>query len=98
MRRARSDIQRTRSTSARSLPDRGRRRFSGNFEFQAFNNAEELLSAGKLADVMIVATQDNSHFEHCKGALRQNYDVLLEKPIATCVEQVLEIQRLAQDP
>ncbi len=69
---------------------------SGNPEFRGFTNAEALLSAGKLADVMIVATQDNFHYEHCRGALRVGYDILLEKPIATTAAQVLEIGRLAQ--
>ncbi len=73
------------------------RRTSGRPEFRGFPSAEALLSAGKLADVMIVATQDNFHFEHCRGALRLGYEVLLEKPIATRAEQVLEIERLAKD-
>lgn len=72
------------------------RRISANPEFQAFPSAGAILSAQRLADVMIVATQDNFHFEHCQGALRVGYDVLLEKPISTTVEQVLEIERLAK--
>jgi predicted dehydrogenase len=73
------------------------RRLSGNPEFRGFSSAEALLSAGRLADVMIIATQDNFHFENCRGALKLGCDVLLEKPIATCVEQVLEIERLARE-
>ena len=72
------------------------RRASGNPAFQGFPGGEAILSAGKLADVMIVATQDNFHFDHCQGALRLGYDVLLEKPIATRLEQVLETERLAR--
>ena len=72
------------------------RRTSGNPAFQGFPGAEAILSAGKLADVMIVATQDNVHFDHCQGALRLGYDVLLEKPIATRLEQVLETERMAR--
>ncbi|MBI5387823.1 MAG: Gfo/Idh/MocA family oxidoreductase [Verrucomicrobia bacterium] len=71
------------------------RRISGRPDFQGFDSAESLLAAGKIADVMIVATQDNFHFKHCQGALRLGYDVLLEKPISTTAEQVLEIERLA---
>lgn len=80
------------------VPDRVEkiRRLSGNPDFGGFDSAGALLAAGKLADVMIVATQDNFHFEHCRGALQAGYDVLLEKPIATRVEQVLEIERLAR--
>lgn len=72
------------------------RRISGRDDFRGFSNAEALLSAGKIADVMIVATQDNSHYANCKGALRLGYDVLLEKPISTTAAQVLEIERLAE--
>jgi predicted dehydrogenase len=73
------------------------RRTSGRADFRGFASAEALLSAGKLADVLIVATQDNSHYEFCRGALQVGYDVLLEKPIATRVDQVLEIERLAKE-
>lgn len=72
------------------------RRISGRADFRGFASAEALLSAGKIADVMIVATQDNSHYANCKGALHLGYDVLLEKPIATTAAQVLEIERLAR--
>ena len=69
-------------------------RISGRADFRGFGG-QELLAAGKIADLAIVATQDNDHFEHCRGALGAGYDVLLEKPIATRLPQVLEIQRLA---
>ncbi len=72
------------------------RRTSSNPEFRGFPSAEAILSAGKIADVMLVATQDNFHFDHCRGALRLGYDVLLEKPIATSAAQVLTVERLAQ--
>ncbi len=72
------------------------RRLSGCPEFQAFDGAKALLGAGRLADVLVVATQDNSHFEFCRSALERGYQVLLEKPIATRVEEVLEIERLAR--
>ncbi|MBI4659344.1 MAG: Gfo/Idh/MocA family oxidoreductase [Verrucomicrobia bacterium] len=72
------------------------KRISGRVDFRGFASAEELLAAGKIADVMIVATQDNDHYRHCKGALEAGYHVLLEKPIATRVEQVLEIEELAR--
>ena len=72
------------------------RNLSGLPAFRSFSSGEELLAAGKLADVAIIATQDNFHHEHCKGALRLGYNVLLEKPISTTAEQVLEIEHLAR--
>lgn len=71
------------------------RRISGNSGFRGFDSAEALWSAGKLADVIIIATPDYCHYEHCRRALELGYDVLLEKPIATHVEQVLDIEQLA---
>ena len=59
------------------------RSISGRTDFRSFPDAETLLAAGKLADVAIVATQDNDHYRCCTGALRLGYNVLLEKPIAT---------------
>ncbi len=59
------------------------RRIAGSADFRGFAGADALLAAGKIADVMIVATQDNDHYRHCCGALQAGYDVLLEKPIAT---------------
>jgi predicted dehydrogenase len=71
------------------------RRVSGRADFRLFRSAEELLAAGRLADMVLIATQDNFHYEHCRGALRLGYNVLLEKPIATRPEQVVEISQLA---
>jgi predicted dehydrogenase len=73
------------------------RRISGQPDFRGFRSAEELLAAGRIADVMIVATQDNDHYQHCRAALLAGYNVLLEKPIATRVAEVLEIERLANE-
>ncbi len=80
------------------VPERVRRvrEISGFSEFRGFSSAAEMLAAGKLADVVIVATQDHSHYEHCAGALRLGCHVLLEKPMATNAGQVLEIERLAK--
>ncbi len=72
------------------------RRNSGREDFRGFADADALLAAGPIADVMLVATQDNDHYRHCRGALQAGYHVLLEKPIATRVEQVLEIEQLAR--
>jgi predicted dehydrogenase len=72
------------------------RQISGRSDFRGFAGADALLAAGKLADVLLVATQDNLHYAHCRGALEVGYDVLLEKPIATRVDQVLAIERLAR--
>jgi len=72
------------------------KRISGHSGFRRFDSAEAMWSAGKLADVVIIATPDHYHYEPCRRALELGYDILLEKPIATRVEQVLDIEQLAQ--
>lgn len=73
------------------------REISANPEFKEFPTAEALLASPRLADVLIIGTQDTSHFAHAAAALRAGYDLLLEKPIATSVEEVLSLSRLARD-
>ncbi|MEE9368860.1 MAG: Gfo/Idh/MocA family oxidoreductase [Pontiella sp.] len=69
---------------------------SNNPDFKSFSSDKELLAEELLADVLIIGTQDNYHYEPCKAALLKGYDVLLEKPIAPCVEEILELQELAE--
>lgn len=72
------------------------RRISGRADFRGYAGAQALLEAGPGADVILVATQDNDHHAHCLGALRAGCHVLLEKPISTRAQDVLEIERLAR--
>ena len=58
-----------------------------------FSGAEEMLEREKLADVMIIATQDRQHVGHAVAALRKGYHLLLEKPVSPEIE---ECRRLAE--
>lgn len=60
-----------------------------------FEKAEQLLKEPKLADVVIIGTQDNYHYNPCKAALEKGYDILLEKPIAQYLSQAIELSDLA---
>lgn len=62
-----------------------------------FPSADALLSHGKLADVAIIGTQDDLHFEPCSKALQHGYDVLLEKPIAKTLRESLYLRDLAEE-
>jgi len=62
-----------------------------------FNSADELLSQPKLADIMIIATQDGQHKEHALRALELGYDLLLEKPIAATLEDCIAITKKAEE-
>ena len=59
-------------------------------QIRTFASADELFSAGKLADVLIIATQDSQHFGHATRALELGYDILLEKPAAESLEKANE--------
>ena len=58
---------------------------------------QEALSAGKIADAVINATQDEMHHESAIAALDAGYDMLLEKPIAPTLKETVEIIQAAED-
>ena len=64
---------------------------------RSFDSAESFFASGKLADVLIIATQDSQHFDHAMRALELGYDLLLEKPAAKALEQCEEIDRRARE-
>lgn len=61
-----------------------------------FSSVEEMLKAPKLADVMIIATQDAQHKDHAIAAMEKGYDLILEKPIANHIEDVQMIAKKAE--
>ena len=61
-----------------------------------FHSAEDLLAQPKLADIMVIATQDQQHCEHAIAAMEAGYDLLLEKPIANRLEDVVKIAKTAK--
>lgn len=64
-------------------------------EAYCFDSAESLLEREKLADVLIIATQDRQHRDHALKALEKGYDILLEKPVAVTASDCIEIRDAA---
>lgn len=64
---------------------------------QTFSSWEELLARGRLADAMIITTPDVLHAQPTRAALALGYHVLLEKPIAPTLSEVLEVARAARE-
>lgn len=62
-----------------------------------FASAEEMLSKGKLADVIFVCTMDRQHVNHAIPALKLGYDVLMEKPISPDISACREILEAAKN-
>jgi predicted dehydrogenase len=71
------------------------RKRSRNPAFRGFDSDKEILSVPKLADIMIIGTQDAHHFAPAKAAMEKGYDLLLEKPISPDPAEVLELERIA---
>ena len=62
---------RYRLTAAADLNATRREAVSSLGEIAEYGSAEALFAAGKLADVLIIATQDSQHFDHAIQALEQ---------------------------
>ena len=65
--------------------------------FKTFDSDRALLSQDKLADVVLIATQDADHLRAVIWAVARGYDIMLEKPICNHPEGILEVQRLASE-
>jgi len=61
-----------------------------------FASWQELLARPKLAAVAVNATLDATHHASTLGLLEAGYDVLLEKPIATTPEDVLDLAQTSE--
>lgn len=87
--------------SAVAEPDVGRRlRFAevyGVKEDMCFKSAEEFFARGKIADAVLICTQDRDHFGYACTAIRLGYKILLEKPISPDPKECLKLQRLAEE-
>jgi len=62
-----------------------------------FASGEELFEKPRLADLMIISTQDQQHCKHALMALEKGYHLLLEKPISTTYEDCLAIAEKAKE-
>lgn len=51
----------------------------------------EVFEKPKFADVVIICTPDDRHYEPCMKALEMGYDVLLEKPVAQTEKECRDI-------
>ena len=65
-------------------------------EERLFDGAEAILSQPKLADIMVIATQDAQHKDHALRAMELGYDLLLEKPIANKLDDIVVIAEAAE--
>jgi len=82
-------------------PVEERRNLIGSFqqggEIRYFESADDFLKEEKLADALIIATQDDFHFEPSMKALEKGYDLILEKPISNNLEEVIILAEKAEE-
>ena len=62
-----------------------------------FDTWEQALAAGKIADAVLNATQDDMHHDSAVAAMRAGYDMLLEKPIAPTLSETMNIIQTAEE-
>ena len=61
-----------------------------------YESWEQILAQPKMADVAVITTVDNMHYEPAMLAIEKGYDLLLEKPVATTAQQCAEIANAAR--
>ena len=61
-----------------------------------FADWRELLAQPKLADAVLITTQDRQHYEPAIAALKAGYHVLLEKPMSPDARECIEMGNCAQ--
>lgn len=63
---------------------------------RCFANWQDLLAQPKLADAVLICTQDKMHFEPAMQALQLGYHVLLEKPMSPRPEECVKMGAFAE--
>ena len=58
---------------------------------------KELLERPKMADAVMITTQDQMHFEPAMMAIEKGYHLLLEKPMAPTPEQCVKLAKAAEE-
>lgn len=64
---------------------------------RAYDNLDDMLAEGKIADAAILATMDQDHYGQAIKLLKAGYDILLEKPISPNPGECMEIQKTAEE-
>ncbi|MBQ7293757.1 MAG: Gfo/Idh/MocA family oxidoreductase [Clostridia bacterium] len=65
-------------------------------EENVVNDWRELLNRPKMADAVMITTQDRMHFEPAMMAIEKGYHLLLEKPMAPTPEECMKIAEAAE--
>ncbi len=66
-------------------------------EEKCFSAWQEILSRPKMADVCLICTMDDMHYEVAMKAISLGYDLVLEKPVAQTAEECTAIAHAAKE-
>lgn len=69
----------------------------GIAESMAFTDEKDFFAAGKLADALVVSTQDRDHYRHAVAGLNLGYHLLCEKPVSPHLSEFEELERLSRE-
>lgn len=61
-----------------------------------FNSWQEILSKPKIADIAMICTMDDMHYEPAMKAIELGYNILVEKPIAPTAKECADILLAAE--
>ena len=61
-----------------------------------FESAEKFFEYEKIADAVIITTNDDRHYNYAKSALEKGYHVLLEKPMANSLDGLVHLEELSE--
>ncbi len=67
-----------------------------NFTCPIYSDYRSMLTDKPVADIAVIATDDNMHEEHAIECMRAGYDLLLEKPISNKLESCKKIASAAK--
>lgn len=65
-------------------------------EDHIYDGFEDFIKLPRLSDVVIIGTLDDQHYIPVIHAIKVGYDIILEKPIAMNVEEIVDISELAK--
>lgn len=61
-----------------------------------FSSWEDVMARPKMADLLVIATPDEMHYEPAMQAIALGYDLLLEKPVAQTAKECAAIAKAAE--
>lgn len=87
-------------TAVAEMNDEKRRIFAEEYGIKpenCFSDYNDMLSAPKLADAVLICTSDRLHFKPAMRAMEKGYHIMLEKPMSTTPEECLALEAAARN-